>query len=483
MRKKELTRTDRSATCSSSICQLDHVSRRRSDLSIASILICFSCFFAANSSWSADNALAAYVARADPTSGWREVASGRFGTAEYAEYLLTSQTWRGIAWKHQLFVVKPANMPKDAHTALLYIDGGRWRPEYDGERKQAQPPSEAMIFGRLAEAIASPIVILRQVPFAPIFDRREDALIAYTFDQYLQTGEDDWPLLLPMVKSAVRGMDAVQAIARERWNVSIDAFTVTGASKRGWTTWLTAATDKRVMALAPMVIDVLNMRVQMQHQQETWGTLSDEIRDYSAIDLPARLGTARGAALLAMVDPYQFREHLTQPKLILLSTNDRYWPLDALKFYWPDLSGPKHVLYLPNQGHDLRDFERVIGGLAALHRYTASGKRLPESRWSFNATSDALSIRVATERTVRSQTIWSAYSSTRDFREARWSSRDCATSKDGHICTTARDGKQYTAAYAETSYQDEGAPAFSTTTTVCIVAPTAASGVNDASGC
>ena len=31
-----------------------------------------------------------------------------------------------------------------------------------------------------------------------------------------------------------------------------------------------------------------------------------------------------------MVDPYSYRERLTQSKLILLSTNDRYWPLDAL---------------------------------------------------------------------------------------------------------------------------------------------------------
>ena len=36
-----------------------------------------------------------------------------------------------------------------------------------------------------------------------MFERREDALIAYTFDQLsCESGETDWPLLLPMVKSA-----------------------------------------------------------------------------------------------------------------------------------------------------------------------------------------------------------------------------------------------------------------------------------------
>src|SRR5262249_40613135 len=156
------------------------------------------------------------------------------------------------------------------------------------------------------EAIGAPVAVLRQVPFAPMFDRTEDALIAYTFDRYLQTGESDWPALLPMVKSAKSAMDAIQSIARERWDMQLESFTVWGASKRGWTAWLTAATDERVMAVAPMVIDVLNMGAQMHHQRETWGDLSEEIHDYAALDIPARLATPQGGELLSMVDPYRY---------------------------------------------------------------------------------------------------------------------------------------------------------------------------------
>jgi len=413
--------------------------------------------------------LADYVARPDESFEWREVASGRIGSAEYVEYLMTSQTWLGIVWKHQLFVLRPKNMPPDARQALLFIHSGRWKPEYEDEGRKAQLPSQASIFVRLAEEIGAPVGVLRQVPFQPLFNRREDALIAYSFEQYLQTGERDWPLLLPMVKSAVRAMDVMQRTARDRWNAPIDYFTVAGASKRGWTAWLTAATDPRVMAVVPMVIDLLNIPAQMDHQRSTWGDLSEQIQDYAALDLPSKLRTPRGEVLLSMVDPFSYRERLDKPKLILLSTNDRYWPLDALNLYWRELPGPKHVLYIPNQGHELRDIKRVIGGVSAAHRYAAAGRPLPQTSWFFSVAPEAVAIRVEADRPVQRVLIWSAKSPTLDFREAHWTSRKCPGSDYVHSCSAPRAPQGYTATYAETWFGGKDEPSFSTTTTICIV--------------
>jgi len=362
-------------------------------------------------------------------------------------------------------------MPSDERHALLFVHGGRWKAEYDGERGRTQLPSEALLFARLAESIHAPVGVLRQVPFAPMFDRTEDALIAYTFDQYLQTGEKDWPLLLPMVKSAVRAMDAMQSIVKERWGAPIDSFTVSGASKRGWTAWLTAAVDKRVMAVAPMVIDVLNMGAQMDHQRETWGEVSEEIRDYAALDLPTRLKTERGQELLAMVDPFSYRQQLTRPKMILLSTNDRYWPLDALKLYWSELPEPKRVLYVPNQGHGLRDAERVIGSVSAVHRYAAAAKPMPNTTWTFASAPGELRVQVKADREARKVLVWSAQSPTQDFRDAKWTARQCMKGSEGYACSAERGPEGYTAVFAETSFQDEGTLPFSTTTTVCIAGP------------
>src|SRR5688500_19734931 len=103
------------------------------------------------------DALANYIARPDKSAAWRQVDAGTIGTVEYVEYLLTSQTWRGIEWKHQLFVLRPGNMPRDERHALMFVHGGRWQPEYEGARGRTQLPSEALPFARLPESTGAPV--------------------------------------------------------------------------------------------------------------------------------------------------------------------------------------------------------------------------------------------------------------------------------------------------------------------------------------
>ena len=414
----------------------------------------------------APGALASYLALPDASYSWHEIRSSRLGATEIIELQLKSQTWRGIAWKHQLFILRPSTLEGSSTQPFLFIHGGRWKPEY--ENGVTELPREAKIFTQLAETLRAPVAVLRQVPFQPIFDRREDALIAYTFDHYLETGEADWPLLLPMVKSAARAMDAVQAFARERWDVRVDAFTVAGASKRGWTSWLTAAVDPRVASVAPIAIDMLNLPAQIELQRETFGALSKQVQDYVNIDLPGRINSERGRNLLAMVDPYSYRTDLDQSKLVLLGTNDAYWPLDALKVYWDELPEPKRVLYVPNQGHGVRDLDRLVGGLAALHRYSTHGERLPVVSWAYAVRPNRLSVDVESNRVPRRVLVWTARSPTRDFREAHWTSHSCKRSGGTYACSAARSPDGYTAVYAELWFKDPGYPKFPLATVVCI---------------
>ena len=147
----------------------------------------------------------------------------------------------------------------DSKQAVLVIGGGVWNRNDNAEKPTKRFPGNTGVYIQIAEKLKTPVAVLLNVPKQPMFEGLvEDEIISLTFDKFLTTEETDWPLLLPMTKSAVRGMDAMQAFCKQEWKLKIEHFTVTGASKRGWTTWLTGAMDNRVNAIAPMVIDTLN---------------------------------------------------------------------------------------------------------------------------------------------------------------------------------------------------------------------------------
>jgi PhoPQ-activated pathogenicity-related protein len=156
--------------------------------------------------------------------------------------------------------------------------------------------------------------------------------------------------------------------------------------------------------------------------------------------------------------------------LILLGTNDPYWPLDALSLYWSGLPEEKRVLYLPNQAHDLRDVNRLIGSLAALVRYSHQGKPLPAVSEVFRQQNGRLELQVHADQVPKRVLAWSATSPSRDFRNAHWRSQGCRRSGSGYECEEHTVGDACTAMYAEVVFQDRGEPSFSLSTTVHISA-------------
>lgn len=404
-----------------------------------------------------ERALADYVAEPDPSYSWRVHARYTVPGAEIVELRLTSQTWRGIEWKHRLHLVKPDTLEAGEQQGFLFIGGGRWRESYDTQI-ETELPDDAAIFIELARRLGTVVAVVGQVPFQPMFGLREDELVAHTFVEYLESGDAEWPLLLPMVKAAVRAMDATQAFARDAWQVDLARFTVAGGSKRGWTTWLTGAVDERAATLVPLVIDALNLAEHMPHQRAAWGAPSEQIAPYTRRGLDDVFESDRGAPLRRIVDPYSYRQALTQPKLIVLGTNDEYFPLDSLNLYWEDLPAPKHVLYLPNQGHDANDFARLIPAIAAAHRHGASGTPLPELEWQLSRGHGAARLCVRAEPEPIAVTLWSAVSEDTDFRDERFAPREAERDGDRFVASIEPPAEGFTAVFAEALFDAETGP-------------------------
>ncbi len=336
----------------------------------------------------------------------------RIGVCKAQVVRLTSQTWQGKPWQHWLTILKPDNTNLE-DAAILFISGG--------SSQSGQPDAnngEVKQFALIASICQVPVAILNQVPNQPLQDNKyEDDLIAYTFDKYMNGLGEDWPLLLPMVESAVRAMDTTAAILKEQGGTNITRFSVAGASKRGWTTWLTSAVDPRVVSIAPMVIDVLNMPVQMRQQFQSYGRYSHMITPYLKYNFPERMLKGEGKKLTELVDPFSYRKKIQIPKLIVLGTNDPYWTVDASSIYFPDLVGPKNLYYLPNGGHGLGI--QVLPTMATFFKKTLNNQTLEKMKWELDSKNY---FHVKWTGKPRNVHLWKAHSATRDFREAKWES-------------------------------------------------------------
>jgi PhoPQ-activated pathogenicity-related protein len=379
------------------------------------------------------SALARYVNANDGAYKWEKVCQEELpGGAVAYELNLTSQKWRGITWKHTVYVVRPKKVEKQPSLAVMMVLGGSNRDRKTGKLKEREPgqprrrhlSNDLKTLAQIANQVGLPIAGVMDIPNQPLFGGLyEDDIIAHTFVKYFETRDETWPLLLPMVKGAVKAMDAVEEFLKRDCDIDISGFVVTGASKRGWTTWLSPVVDKRVKGIAPIVYDNLDLRAQMKHQLDMWGEFSRKIAPYTKRNLPQQLVEKNdwGASLGEIVDPFTFREKLSLPKLILIGTNDDYWPLDALNLYWGKLKGEKHVLYCPNDGHGLRNgMMTAVKSIIAFTLMVDGRLKWPKLEWNFKEKDNLFSLEVNTDVEPLHVRTWVATSDSTDFRESKW---------------------------------------------------------------
>ena len=398
-----------------------------------------------------------YVKKADDSYSWKLKGKTENDLGTIYDLHLVSQTWQNIKWEHQLQIYVPKGV-KPTETIVLWNQGGKSSPT-------------SILFGmEMAKKASAPVAFLYGIPNQPLFgmDKKkgltEDALIAETFVRYLGSKDESWPLLFPMVKSLVKAMDALQAFAQREWNFVVRFFLVSGASKRGWTTWLTGAADPRVKAIAPLVIDTLNMQKQLPHQLKSYGRYSEMIDDYVKRDLVPTPKTERAQKLWSMVDPWVYREKLTMPTMIINGANDPYWTVDALNLYWDDLKSPRWVSYVPNAGHNLAqknalgipDPSRALGTLGAFARHQIHGTTMPKLSWKHDDHDGKPRLTVQADPMPKAARLWVADADKRDFRKSTWKEHPATINKDSIVGSIEAPPGNYRVFYGEMEYSLDG---------------------------
>ena len=364
-------------------------------------------------------ALDRYVAAPDPSYAWKVAKQLPADGATATLIDLTSQTWLSEkeveqpVWKHWLVVVTPPNVTSDI--GFLYISGGR------NDRNPPAAPSPWLV--EAARDTNTVVAELRMIPNQPVVfkddaarkPRTEDDFIAYTWKHYLETGDDRWPARLPMTKAAVRAMDTITAFAAsaEGGTHKVARFVVSGASKRGWTTWATAVVDTRVTAIVPAVIDMLNVEPSFEHHYRAYGKYSDAVDDYVNQGVMEWVGTPQFRALMKIEEPYEYRERLTMPKFLVNASGDQFFLPDSSRFYFDQLRGEKHLRYVPNTSHGLEKSD-AIESVEAFYSAVVKGTPRPEFTWTFEKDG---SIKVVSKVRPETVTLWQATNpDARNFR-------------------------------------------------------------------
>ena len=440
-----------------------------------------------------------YVAAPDShyTYSLNNTISGPGFTAYVLDMI--SQQWRtsadieeggegGTIWQHWLTVFVPDDI--DGNIAFLYINGGNngrvaptsWRDGGELELLAGFASDTGTVVANIGQ-IPNQRIKFTDEPDPVSFPngRTEDELIAYAWDKFLTTSDATWLPRLPMTKAVVRAMDAIQAYVPTVTSPSatIDDFVVSGASKRGWTTWTTAAVDSRVIAIVPLVIDLLNVELSFYHHWSALGFWAAAVHDYEDMGIMDWMGTPEIYSLWEIVDPYWYRDRYTMPKYIINSSGDDFFLPDSSQFYFNDLPGQKHLRYVPNTDHGLND--DAMNSMLAYYKAILAGASLPQFSWTVEGED---SIRVVTDPLdpPSEVNLWQATNlSARDFRKNPypsqghpaptpvWTSSALSGQGSVYIGQVSEPPTGWTAFFVELVYDSGGANPYKFTTEINVV--------------
>lgn len=392
------------------------------------------------------NILSSFIQREDNAYNFKFIDTNIIEGVEVHTYSLASQFWPiehqndpAFLWNHRLVIYKPDNILHN--TAFMYVNGGYNKDEKGNEKFQNSP--ERLDFIGLAKRNNIIIVNLLDIPNQYIFFRDqtspfpkcEDQIIAYTYRKVLENPIQNAYLAghLPMAKSIIKGMDAVEEIISSEFGMEIKDFILSGASKRGWAAWLAALEDERVSTLIPIVIDILNVQKNIKHICSVYGGMCPiSLKDYINEGVINALKAKNGEYLMDIEDPLSYLKseydtkylnRLGIAKYIINASGDDFFTPDSSRFYFNMLPGKEnYIRYIPNAAHYLLGGK--IGTLLktdivvqdAVELYISLRLKqieLPQVSWEFSPSKIVL----YSSKIPQSVKLWRAHNEdSRDFR-------------------------------------------------------------------
>ena len=466
---------------------------------IGSILMITSTFCLANDTVpdKSKQALAAYIAEPENIDQPWVLNNKRYDDTRHVTietYTLHSQHWpkanmshHGALWQHALIIYQPDTIK--TKQALLFVNGGT----RNAHPQEPNPPHHLLDLARLAAETHSIVVDLQDIPnqylsFEDSVLRKEDSIVAYTWNRYMDDPDNGsyWPLQLPMTKAVIKAMDATHQIMLQKNNTQIEHFVVAGLSKRGLATWLAALADERINAIIPIVIDMLNVKDNLNLIYTSYNnSWPPALHSFAEENIPARINTPEFERLMNIVDPLNYlsgdnAEHyakrLAIPKYIISASGDDFFVPGSLNLYLKQLPGETHVRVVPNQAHYI-DMKVVEDSILPFYQMIIHNTERPALNWNVNQNGGIAS--VTTNQQPVSVKLWEAENAeVRDFRLAadiRFHATELAGTCEENDChypvTINRPQKGWKASFVEVTFeQTDSEPLILSTSTYVLVA-------------
>ncbi|XP_060616935.2 autocrine proliferation repressor protein A-like isoform X1 [Anolis sagrei] len=347
------------------------------------------------------------------------------------KWLDESEVERSVWW-HELFIALPKVQTMN-DSCLLIPSNGRndCVPVLDIDYNLNDIIDTAKSTGSCA-------ALLRQIPNQPntfykipieeCKKSSSDGGLSCSWWKFLndKTARPHTLLQFPMVKATVRAMDTITAFLMNESNgkMNITKFTLAGISKRGWSSWLTAAVDNRVVSFFPFLADLLNMRKNLHHQYRSYCGWTFLLRPLRDTNITQQLDKPRFKEMASHIDPLEYNgRYSMQAKYISVATGDEFFQPDDSHYYFSQLMGEKLFRIVPNIGHAhtllLGQRVTLLDSLKAFYVSTMQNLRRPQITWNRTETNTSGIIHLFTDQEPLSTKCYFAStlsSQRRDFR-------------------------------------------------------------------